>query len=175
MEVIKYIMNSIDWSQIITPIVLCIITAYVIPVLLKAKTYIQKLIGKSTYDSATQYAKGIFVSLEQAYGSSQGATKKSKMTEALKKKFPSLTDSELLAINKTVWASMDQIVSSLTDNSSLAKNDSDTKKSTDDSVSTQVDDAQEPESDSSTVSDDPNDVSNSDAVKVLNNNTVDNI
>lgn len=118
------ISTAIDWSQVITPIAVAITTAVIIPLILKVKSYIVGLVGKTTYEKAYNVGKGIFVDLENKYGTGEGLAKKNAMTETLKKLFPKLTDTELLAINKSVWATMDPIVKSLDEPASSA-NDTD--------------------------------------------------
>lgn len=78
--------------------------------LVKAKSWITAKIGKSNYDRAIEVAKGIYVLLEDEVNEIKktGAQKKAEMEAMLLKQFPSLTKTELDAINKTVWESFNQ-------------------------------------------------------------------
>lgn len=72
----------------------------------QAVEWIKGKIGADTYDKAMEVASGLYIYLEDKYGDAfkqMGETKKAEMIAMLKTQFPTLTDTELEAINKTVW------------------------------------------------------------------------
>lgn len=76
-------------------------------VMFKGKNWLVAKLGQTVYDRAIQVAKGIYILLEDeiAEVKKTGMEKKAEMEAMLLKQFPSLTQTELDAINKTVWES----------------------------------------------------------------------
>lgn len=102
-----------EWSEVFEPIlyvllsVLATILGYYVKKLgTEVVLLIKSKVGEKTYTQALELAQGIYIYLEDKYGSTakqMGLAKKEEMEELLLAKFPTLTKTELDAINKTVW------------------------------------------------------------------------
>jgi hypothetical protein len=80
--------------------VLGVIAAYGIYELQK---WLKAKIGEVNYNKAYDVAQGLYVMLEDEFGKGKGLVKKEEMIAKLQELFPTLTETELIAINKAVW------------------------------------------------------------------------
>lgn len=85
---------------------LSVLGVFVINWIAKSKDYVISKIGQTNYDKAILIAKGLYYLLEEQFASVEksGVQKKAQMENYLLQLFPSLTQIELDAINKTVCA-----------------------------------------------------------------------
>lgn len=105
-------LESIDWSGILTPAVSAIAVAIfaalskvVVSYINKSRDLVITKIGAERYNRAREFAKGLFILLEDEFKdvSDAGNKKKDEMQKKLLEKFPDLTQDELDAINKEIW------------------------------------------------------------------------
>jgi hypothetical protein len=103
---------DIDFVGILKPfieqllvVVVSAVGVVLIALLNKAKEYIVGQIGATTYNRAREVAIGLYTLLEDEFKDVEkaGAEKKAKMDALLLAQFPKLTQTELDAINKEVW------------------------------------------------------------------------
>lgn len=104
--------------EIIQPAIVSIVVAiagvvgsFLAVLLKKGLNWIKIKIGKDTYDQAYEVAEGLYIYLEDKYGDElrkMGEVKKKEMEDMLREKFPTLTQTELDAINKSVWLSFNE-------------------------------------------------------------------
>lgn len=102
-----------DIMEILQPAIITIVAAItgvvgsMLAVLLKkGLSWLKIKIGADVYDQAYEVAEGLYIYLEDKYGNElrkMGDVKKKEMEEMLLEKFPTLTQTELDAINKSVW------------------------------------------------------------------------
>jgi hypothetical protein len=76
--------------------------------LLKARDVLVVKVGADTYNAARTFAIGVYTLLEDQFAGviKAGEAKKAEMEKMLLAQFPTLTQAELDAINKDVWAAM---------------------------------------------------------------------
>lgn len=104
--------------EILQPAIVSIVVAiagvvgsFLAVLLKKGLNWIKIKIGKDTYDQAYEVAEGLYIYLEDKYGDElrkMGEVKKKEMEDMLREKFPTLTQTELDAINKSVWLSFNK-------------------------------------------------------------------
>lgn len=104
--------------EILQPAIVSIVVAiagvvgsFLAVLLKKGLNWIKIKIGKETYDQAYEVAEGLYIYLEDKYGDElrkMGEVKKKEMEDMLREKFPTLTQTELDAINKSVWLSFNK-------------------------------------------------------------------
>lgn len=102
-----------EWLEILEPILYVVLSvlATILGIYLKkvgdeVVNFVKAKVGEKTYNQALEIANGLYIYLEDKYGSSlkqMGYAKKKEMEALLLEKFPTLTQSELDAINKSVW------------------------------------------------------------------------
>ena len=87
-------------------IILSIIGMLVIALLNKVKDYISEKIGTETYNRAREVSVGLYTLLEDEFKgmTKAGSEKRAKMEQLLLEQFPTLTQTELDAINKEICA-----------------------------------------------------------------------
>lgn len=88
-----------------------VVGSFLAILLKKGLNWIKIKIGKETYDQAYKVAEGLYIYLEDKYGDElrkMGEVKKKEMEDMLREKFPTLTQTELDAINKSVWLSFNE-------------------------------------------------------------------
>jgi len=83
---------------------LSVLGVFAINWIAKSKDYVISKIGQTNYDKALMIAKGLYYVLEEQFANIEksGVQKKAQMENYLLQLFPSLTQIELDAINKTV-------------------------------------------------------------------------
>lgn len=83
-------------------------------VLSKFKAWIVAKTDGATYNAALEFAKGLYLFLEDKYVElgirKAGELKRADMEMMLHEKFPSLTQGELDAINKEIWAAFNMAI-----------------------------------------------------------------
>ena len=92
----------------IISIIVSVIGVSCIGLLNKAKAWIVAKVGSETYNRAREVAIGLYTLLEDEFDGIVGAgmDKKAKMEKLLLEQFPTLTQTELDAINKDVCATI---------------------------------------------------------------------
>lgn len=69
--------------------------------MIELQKWIKAKIGEVNYNKPYAVAQGLYVMLEDEFG--KGLVKKEEMIAKLQELFPTLTETELIAINKAVW------------------------------------------------------------------------
>ena len=111
-------MENINFTQIFTPVIVALLTAiaYIIGIAIKqlavkASNWLQEKRQNEIFDAAYKVAQGIYIYLEDEYAEQVGQLgqkKMEQMCQMLSDKFPSLTQEELISINKQVWLSFQE-------------------------------------------------------------------
>lgn len=104
-----------DWFDILKPVLYAVLSVLATVLGIYAKqlgtkivAYFKSKIEETTYNQAIEVARGLYIYLEDKYGDSlqkMGEKKKEEMETLLLEKFPQLSQTDLDAINKTVWLS----------------------------------------------------------------------
>lgn len=117
--------------EMVLTIIAGLLGTFLAKVIKKAGDWIEAKIGAQNYEQARQVAHGIYVYLEDKYRDSatkMGEAKKAEMTALLLRRFPTLSEVELEAINKEIWSAFNaEIKKTETVENSPVQGDTETK------------------------------------------------
>ena len=99
-----------EYVPVLLQLIGAILGVIAVQVVAKAKTWVVAKVGQTTYNRAVEVAKGLYVLLEDEMNDLKkaGDEKRKEMEKRLLEQFPTLTQTELDSINKTVWESFNK-------------------------------------------------------------------